>query len=250
MGYNSNDICSALKNANVKKGDTIFCHSNLGFFGKPYGIRDTNSLCRLFFNSFMRVIGKSGTLIVPTFSYSFFKKENFKVNSKSEMGIFAEYVRNLNQSERSIDPNFSVSICGKNKNYFLNNTFNNTYSDKSFFDKFHKINGKIVNLNFLGSTIIHYYERKLNVPYRFDKKFSGKIDGKKKTWIVFSRYLKSKYIHDPLPITKVLRKKKYFFRSKLGKGEITSITSENFFKTIKNSLKKHKYILTESHKDL
>ncbi len=73
---------------------------------------------------------------------------------------------------------------------------------------------------------------------------------KKKTWTVFSRYLKSKYIHDPLPITKVLRKKKYFFRSKLGKGEITSVTSENFFKTIKNSLKKHKYILTESHKDL
>ena len=81
----------------------------------------------------------------------------------------------------------------------------------------------------MGSTIIHYYERKLKVSYRFDKKFYGTIDGKKKSWIVFSRYLNKKYIHDPLPITEVLRKKKYFFRSKLGKGEITCIKSKKFF---------------------
>ena len=249
MDYNSKDICSALKKANIKKGDTIFCHSNLGFFGKPYGIKNSVSLCRLFFKSFMSVIGSSGTLIVPTFTYSFFKKKNFEVNTKSEMGIFSEYVRNLKNSKRSMDPNFSVSIYGKNKKYFSNIVNNNTYLDESFFGKFHKKNGKIVALNFLGSTIIHYYERKLKVSYRFDKKFYGTIDGKKKSWIVFSRYLNKKYIHDPLPITEVLRNKKYFFRSKLGKGEITCIKSKNFFKTIKDSLKKNKYILTEAHID-
>tara|TARA_B100000214_G_C23908274_1_gene599966 strand:- start:300 stop:1052 length:753 start_codon:yes stop_codon:yes gene_type:complete len=248
MDYNSKNICLALKKANIKKGDIILCHSNLGFFGKPKGIKNPNSLCRLFFKSFMNVLGEDGTLIVPTFSYSFFKKEKFIVNTKSEMGIFSEYVRNLTKSKRSMDPNFSVSVYGKNKEYFCDTILNNTYDDESFFGKFHKKNGKIVTLNFLGSTILHYYERKLKVPYRFDKKFFGTVNGKKEIWVVFSRYLNKKFVHDPLPITKILRKKKYFFRSRLGKGEITSISSENFYRTVKNSLKNNKYILTEHHK--
>ena len=68
--------------------------------------------------------------------------------------------------------------------------------------------------------------------HRFDKKFYGTIDGKKKSWIVFSRYLNKKHIHDPLPIPKFLERK-YFFRSKLGKGEITCIKSKNFLTLLK-----------------
>ena len=248
MDYKIADIKSALIKANIKKGDNVLCHSNLGFFGKIDGVKDANSLCKIFLKSFMRVLGKTGTLIVPTFSYSFFKKQNFDISTKSDTGIFSEYLRKLKNSKRSMDPNFSVAIYGKNKEYFSKITENNTYADNSFFGKFHKKNGKIVTLNFLGSTIIHYYERKLNVPYRFDKKFYGNINGKKINWIIFSRYLKREFVHDPLPLTNILRKKKYFYRSKLGKGEITSITSEKLFKIIKKHIKKNQFLLTEKHK--
>ena len=34
MDYNFIDICKALKKANIRKGDNVFCHTNLGFFGR------------------------------------------------------------------------------------------------------------------------------------------------------------------------------------------------------------------------
>ena len=70
-------------------------------------------------------------LIVPTFTYSFFKKKILKLILKSKW-YFSEYVRNLKNSKRIMDPNFSVSIYGKNKKYFSNIVYNNTYSDESF----------------------------------------------------------------------------------------------------------------------
>ena len=42
--------------------------------------------------------------------------------------------------------------------------------------QFHRLGGKVLNLNFdAGSTLIHYVERELRVPYRFDKSFTGTI---------------------------------------------------------------------------
>lgn len=113
-----------------------------------------------------------------------------------------------------------MQLLGKKK-YFTDVEIKNTYSDNLFFGKFHKNNGKILNFNFPGSTILHYYERLLKVNYRFDKKFFGTINNKKEEWIVFSRYLnKKKNIHNPFKIMSLLRKerKKNFYY--LGNGEV------------------------------
>ena len=45
----------------------------------------------------------------------------------------------------------------------------------------------------------------------------GTIDGKRSPGLSLVD-IKIKSIFDPLPVQEVLRKKKYFFRSKLGKG--------------------------------
>lgn len=245
MDYNFKEICAALKKVNIKLGDNVLCHSNLGFFGKPSKIKNSNELCKIFFEAFKNSLGSEGTLIVPTFTYSFFNKKKFDIRIPSKMGIFSEYVRNLNDSLRSKDPNFSISANGPLSEFFTDIKTKNTYGKNSFFDKFHKINGKILDFNFLGSTIIHYYERNLNVPYRYDKKFFGYVNKEKSTWIVYSRYLKKEFIHDPVKITNILRKKNYFLRSKLGKGEMTCVTSNKFYNTIKSEIKNNQYLLTE-----
>ena len=246
MDYNSKEVCAALKKVNIKSGDIVLCHSNLGFFGKPSKIKTSQELCKMFFKAIKDNIGSEGTLIVPTFTYSFFDKKKFDTNIPSKMGIFSEYVRTLKESSRSEDPNFSISANGFLSEFFTNIKTKNTYGKNSFFDKFHKVNGKILDFNFLGSTIIHYYERNLNVPYRYDKKFSGYVRKEKSTWVVYSRYLKKEFIHDPVKITNILRKKKYFLRSKLGKGEMTCITSNKFYNTIKSEIKRNQYLLTEN----
>lgn len=247
--YSLSDLKKALIRVGVKKGDNILCHSNIGYFGRIKNINTSEQLCQSFLKVILSIIKKDGTLIVPTFSYSFFNKENFIINkTKSKMGIFSEYIRKHQKSIRSSDPNFSVAAIGRHSKYFSETNNENTYGEESFFDKFHKSNGKILDFNFIGSTIIYYYERKLNVPYRFDKKFYGLINNKKKNIIVFSRKLGKKNIHDALPITNLMKKDKILKVSKLGRGEVTCITSHNFFKYIKKKYKKNNLILTESHR--
>lgn len=248
--YDLNDLSNALINIGLKKNDNIFVHANLGFFGKLKGISNKNRLAETYYKEIKQIIGKNGNITVPTFTYSFFKnKPFFKNKSESKMGIFAEYVRMRKDSIRSEDPNFSVSSVGPLKSILTNeNKDFDTYSQNSFFSKFHSMNGKILNLNFPGSTIIHYYEKRLKVKYRFDKKFYGVNDGKKECWTIFSKYLGKKHTyHNPFPVTKLIRKRSKFHQV-LGKGEMLYISSIDFYNIIKKEMLKNKWLLTLKNK--
>ena len=80
--------------------------------------------------------------------------------------------RNID-SIRSYDSSYSVLGIGKNALRMIENAPINSFGENSFFERFYQSEEKILNLNFdAGSTLIHYFERLLNVPYRFDKKAS------------------------------------------------------------------------------
>ena len=229
--YSLKDLLYSLKKVGLRKKDNIFIHSNIGLFGRMKDGKNKEKILKLFYSAIKKILGSKGTITVPTFTYSFFKNENFYKNkSKSEMGILAEFIRSRKESLRSNDPNFSVSSIG-NLSKFLtsNNNDCETYSNNSFFAKFHSLNGKIVTFNFPGSTFIHYYEKKLGIDYRYEKKISGINDGKKEKWSIFSKYLsKKKTFHNPHPITLLIKKENIAKTCNLGKGEISCISSNDY----------------------
>jgi len=245
------NLLIALKKIGLKKNDIVFCHSNLGYFGKPRSIDNIDELCNFYFKAILKILGSGGTLIVPTFTYSFFLNKIFsKKKTKSlNMGIFSEWLRSLKNSVRSEDPNYSVCAFGNKKEFFTTIYENKTFSDKCFFSKFHQANGKILNFNFPGTTLIHYYENLLKVSYRFHKIFKGKIMENNQIkivdWKVFSRRLNSSTnVHDPMPLMTKLRKNKKYFTN-FGKGEIFSIESKKLFQFIKkNYLLDNKFLTT------
>ena len=57
---------------------------------------------------------------------------------------------------------------------------NNSFSEKSVFGFIKKNNFKILCLNHVGTTFLHYIERNIKVSYRFDKEFEGKLKFKNK----------------------------------------------------------------------
>ena len=63
------DIEDVIKDSGIKKGDNIFCHTDLSKLKKL----DFNYkfLPELVYKSLIKKIGKDGTLVVPTFTYSF-----------------------------------------------------------------------------------------------------------------------------------------------------------------------------------
>ena len=189
------DIEQGLIEAGLQRGDIVLVHSDVGSFGKLGEIRDRDDFLFSLLAAFLNVLGE-GTLVVPTHTYSFCKKEVFDVkHSKSAVGIFSEFVRNQASAVRSDDPIFSHAAIGKDAEKLLRGVGDDCFGDGSFFDRLYKADGKIINFGkFFDITFIHYIERKFGVDYRFDKKFCGKIikeDGKTimKNATFYVRYL-------------------------------------------------------------
>jgi len=271
--YNSKLIHDKLIEIGIKKGDTIYCHSNIGFFGLPEEKISNNNSPKFFFDCLLEIVGENGTLIFPTYTYSFsqnrnntfFSKNDYKKNviqnkifnlknSKSNMGTLSEYARQHPQATRTIDPFFSSVIIGKLNNYLSNNISNNSFGKNSLFERLHKINGKILNFNFPGTTFIHYVERELLVEYRYDKEFSGEIitnKGKERIkWIITVNNLsKSSYTHNPFPFVKYIKENNIAKFTQLGRGEMLIISCEEIYNTIKKNLLLNKWFLTKKYEE-
>jgi aminoglycoside 3-N-acetyltransferase len=173
--YDVKTVVSALLAVGLKAGDTVFCHSNIGFFGIPEGIPSKETAFKIFLKAFQEVLTPKGTLVVPTFTYSFARNEIFdRKHSPSKCGVFAEMLRELPKSVRSNDPMFSVAAIGARAHELTRDLPPECFGQNCFWDRFLKAQGIICNLNFdAGSTFIHYVEKYFQVPYRYDKVFSG-----------------------------------------------------------------------------
>ena len=173
--YHSHFV-KALRDAGINKGDIAFVHSRVSAFGKLLAF-DKNFLMQSLTDSIKDAVGKDGMIIMPTFSYSFDKNEAFDLNNtQSTVGALTEFFRKQDDVVRTSHPNHSVAIWGSNK-YDLSNTGKGTFDENSIFGKLHKLNGKIIFFGapFRSCTFIHYIEQMHKVPYRYMKKFRGKV---------------------------------------------------------------------------
>ena len=117
-------------------------------------------------------------IYVPTFTYSFTKKNFFDVkNTSSEVGRFSEEIRAnfIALRYRTLDPVFSTIETEKglfNKQSFNNNSF----GPSSIWEHLNNYSHYIININLnlpLVATELHHLEYKIKVPYRYMKKFKG-----------------------------------------------------------------------------
>jgi aminoglycoside 3-N-acetyltransferase len=241
--YTEEDIVIALKNIGLKNGDNIFVYSNMGFFGI---LKDasTEDYYEAFKRAIFKVIGEDGTLVVPTFSYSFCQNEVFNPESTShKCGMFSEMVRQDSESIRSIDANFSIAAIGKKSRYFTDRSPEHSFGENCFWERFLDSNGIFVNFNFdSGSTFVHYVEKKLNVPYRYDKAFQGTlvINGKKQQAVFYHFVYDLEKPNNFPDFTKFDKKAKSLGLAKtanLGRGQIVSITARTTLGIIESQLK-------------
>ena len=80
-----NKLFNSLK---IRKNDNIFLHSNIAGVLQHDDITK-NQACGVLYNFLKDKIGTKGTLIIPTYSYAFTKKNLFDLKkTKSETGYF------------------------------------------------------------------------------------------------------------------------------------------------------------------
>jgi len=243
--YSKEDVVNALTESGVEKNDNIFIHSNIGFFGKLKNCKEAGQYCLEIKDAIFSVIGSNGTLIVPTFSYSFCNNEKFDIKkTPSVCGLFSEFLRKLPDSERSGDANFSIAAIGKKKYYFTENCTPHSFGENSFWERFLEKNGKFCNFNFdSASTFFHYVEKLLHVPYRYDKGFEGiSIENGLEEEKIFYHFVYdlNKPNNGPFfeRFDKVAKESGLAKTCNLGRGQIVCISAKDTLEIIKKEIKK------------
>ncbi|EAK9946142.1 aminoglycoside N(3)-acetyltransferase [Campylobacter lari] len=242
------DLVNCLKQMGIKKGDILYMHSEIYNFGVP--LINPKKILHIFLDCFFEVIGKEGTLIMPTFTYSFCKNEIYdKLNSKSTVGALTEYFRTWGGVKRTNDPIFSCAVKGAKEELFLKDT-TSCFGENSVFDELTKNNGKIILFGSkdLGITYVHHIEEKAQIRHRYFKEFSGyTIDEKgnktKKHIKYFVRDLKQNLLNDRDYTLSFIKNTPYYKEQKFSGGNIVAIEIQPFYDIIYNLLKKDDTIL-------
>ena len=223
-GLYYSDFVDAIKKAGVKEGDKIFVHCDIAVFGKLAG-SDRNFLLNSLIEALKESVGK-GTLIFPTFTYSYCWNQVFDVqNSKSTVGVLSEHFRNMPGVIRTLHPVFSVAIWGKDKEKYRV-VDGDCFGKDSIFGRLHQEKAKILffGAEFQSGTFMHYVEQSYKVPYRYMKTFSGKIriNGREynDSCTYFVRNLDEKVVYDASLFEKYLLGNHLINKVKIGNGEI------------------------------
>ena len=161
-------IESDLKSIGINEGMVLALHSSLSSLGQVDGGADT------VVKAFLSVLGESGTLMVPAFTYSFADlsfatKEPFDYKkTKSRVGIITESVRNYPGSIRSFHPTHSVAAIGKLSNELTKDHLaSSPLGIDSPFHRLAKLGGYIMLLgvDHRASSLIHTSEILAELPY-------------------------------------------------------------------------------------
>ncbi|MGZ4033571.1 MAG: AAC(3) family N-acetyltransferase [Bacteroidia bacterium] len=152
-GITKSKLVDDLKKIGIREGDSVLVHCSLSKIGFVIGGPET------VVDSLFEVVGKTGTLLFPTFTAAGRNKTYLEQNlffdlknTPSQMGAITEYFRKQNNVFRSFHPTDSVAASGPLAEYYTNSHFGQLtpYNEFSPFRKLCEKNGKIL---MLGTTL-------------------------------------------------------------------------------------------------
>ncbi len=241
--FSIGDLIKALTALGIKPEDRLFVHSDLRSFGKVNPQISQEDYPKAFVDALTRIVGENGTIIMPTFSYSFCRGEIYDPReTASTVGSLTEYFRQLPGVERTIDPIFSVAIWGAGQEFYQR-VGSNCFGQDSIFQKIYDADFKIL---FLGETFaltfLHFIEQDMGVPYRYIKRFTGKIKvGSQLAMHAFDYYVRD-LNQDPCynleRIADCLKNGGFLHEVALGFSKIRVVGAGDAYKTIAQILRK------------
>ena len=136
------DIYKSLKKIGLKSGDNVLIKSDLRYLGE---YQNQKKLNQDLFEVVAKLIDlKKGTIFVSTASTSLCNTNKIfdLKKTKSERGVFSNYVLGLKRSIRSLHPYLSYTGIGKYAKYACRNNSKHAYGPNSPMERMLKINTK------------------------------------------------------------------------------------------------------------
>ena len=240
------ELISKFKKLGIKNDDVVLVHSSFNSLG-PVSNGPSDVI-----DALLSVLGKNGTLIVPTFNFDFCNGNSFDVNeTPSQMGVITEFVRKNPNSTRTKDPVYSFSIMGNLKEKLGNLDYDSCYGKDSMFAQLRKYNGKILIIGLAyndSMTFFHHVEELEGCDYRYFKEFRGNLidfDGtQKRTKIkIFVRNLEKKVETDVDKMGVILEDNGLVNKIKIGNADVKFLDANQVYNKTIEELKNNPYVL-------
>lgn len=177
MNLGPDDIVRAFKDCGIRQGETLMLHSDAIALAQLPPMPVTQRFDTLF-AALEETLGATGTVVLPTFTYSFTQGEPFdRSSTPSTVGAITEHFRKMPGVVRSGDPIFSVAARGRLAGAFGNAEIDDCFGPASAFALLDRHDGWIACLGcgFDRITFTHYVEQQNRVDYRYFKTFNGSI---------------------------------------------------------------------------
>ncbi|TDU69228.1 aminoglycoside 3-N-acetyltransferase [Prosthecobacter fusiformis] len=182
--YTNKDISEGLAQLGIGSSDTVYLTGDFGNLGFHESKTKLGTL-QGFHESLASVIGETGTMIVPTHSFSLCNTDiPFDLeNTPSQRGAFTDYVRKLPGAVRQFHPFGSLTAWGKQAESVTGNTSRHAYGPNTPYERLLACDAWGLSVAMppqLTCSIVHHMEMTMAVPYRYTKEFLHPVvrDGK------------------------------------------------------------------------
>ena len=231
----------------VVSGRTVFVHSFLGLiFGKQ---KDVN---QLLYDCLRELIGSTGTIVVPTFTFKCCHGLTFDPNNtESEVGAFSNWVMKLKDTKRSLHPIHSVSAIGYKADEITQQVSDSSFGNDSTFSKLIELDALLlmVGVDIDFATLIHQVEEDMQVPYRYYKNFQTKISKDNLAYNVstpyYAKYLDRDTVYRIDEIKNKLIECNQYQYTRLGWGKICASDFDGFYQVLKSEVSNNPYYCIE-----
>lgn len=245
-----NSVASLFNFLKVPRDSDVLIHGNAAISIQGE-YRDNKFAMQEFKNRLIEYFQPNGTLLIPTFSYSFTKKLKFNRElTPSEIGKFSENFRTDSRFRRTNDPIFSFAIFGKNWENYLSADTSDCFGEKSVLGQLFLANGYLVFLgcSFNSATFVHFVEQKLQVPYRYFKSFEGVIENSYTQKHSIRYYVRNRHIRSTTNLSNVYKeglRQGLLTEALYGRLPVIAIKTQDFFEVAKKLLDVNPYALIE-----
>jgi aminopeptidase-like protein/aminoglycoside N3'-acetyltransferase len=240
--FDDTELFEGLRRVGIEPNDAVFVQISLDALGKPRGCANDDEAFAMLLSALQRAVGRDGTILVPTYTFSFCRQEDFDVAGTPTAGGpwstsagFLEFVRRSPGAVRSRDPIHSVAGLGPRAEELLRDVPNTCFGPGSVYDRLLAIGGKIctIGVGLEEATFRHFVEEAVGVPFRFKKLFTGRIreNGavRKTGWVYNVRILADNGWPDGTRLEKQARDSGRCRVAPVGGGEIAAIACRDLF---------------------
>jgi aminopeptidase-like protein/aminoglycoside N3'-acetyltransferase len=240
--FDEAQLLDGLRRVGIEPGDILFVQVSLDALGLPKDCATDDEAWAMLLRALREAVGAAGTILVPTYTFSFCRQEDFDVASTPTAGGpwstsagFLEFFRRVPGAMRSRDPIHSVAGLGPRAAELLGDVSNTCFGPGSIHDRLLRGGGKVcmIGVGLHEATFRHFVEEAVGVPFRYKKLFTGRIreNGKvrKTGWVYNVRILADNGWPDGSRLETRAREAGRCRIGRVGRGEVSAISSRDLF---------------------